>query len=275
MGGNMTLAPDYPRNEDGWIQFPEDHELRKLYFPPEVMGHPAKANLHMIQSIVEFVSEPGQTILDPMSGTGTLLIAATMGRGVIEEGYHKLQREAAEVFGSLSPGFSGALCLLLHGDCRKLMPLPCDHIIFSPPYAGVLQMSSKPKKESTRSLAGPYKDTIQEYSQTQGNVGKVNAFIYSQIMEKVYGLCFESLRAGGTMTVILQDYYGFKYGERKRIFLSDWLLKTCIRLGFEQLAWSKRYARGTGFKQLWASRGLEVVTDEDIVTFGKPEVSHA
>jgi hypothetical protein len=64
---------------------------------------------------------------------------------------------------------------------------------------------------------------------------------------------------------------GIEYGERRRIYLSDWLLRTCIRLGFEQVAWFKRSARGTGFKRLWASRGYEVVNDEDMVIFRRPQ----
>lgn len=264
------FAPQYHRNKDGLIEFPEDAELRKRYFPPEVMGHPAKANLHMIESIVEYVSEPGETIMDPMAGTGTIIIAAAMGRRVIllevEEGYHKLQQQSAEMFQMLNPPTRGNI-ILIQGDCRKLMPLPCDHIVFSPPYAGILKISSKPLRESTRNLSGPYKDSIQDYSKSPDNVGRHSKFMYNQIMEKVYGLCFQSLRPGGTMTVILQDYYGHEYGERKRIYLSDWMAKVCNRWGFDQVGWFKRHARGTGFKRLWASRGLEVVTDEDIVIF--------
>ena len=268
------FAQDHPRTEEGWVHFPEDADMRKDLFPPEVMGHPAKANLYMIESIVDFVSERDEFIMDPMGGTGSLLIAAAeMGRKVIlieiEEGYHQLQRKALEMMKSYNPGVDG-LVTLIRGDCRQIMPLPCDHIIFSPPYAGILAMSSKPVKESTRDLAGPYKDTIQEYSAEPQNIGKLSKFFYNQAMEKVYQLCYESVRPGGTLTVILQDFMGIEYGERKRIYLSTWMQKACIQAGFQQEFWFKRSARGTGFKRLWASRGYEVVNDEDIVMFRKP-----
>lgn len=230
---SSDFASRYSRTEEGWVQYPEDAELRKAYFPPEVMGHPAKANLYMLESLVEFVSEPGERILDPMAGTGSIMIAATMGRNVVlvevEEGYHDLQRRALDVFATMDPVL-GQRVTLIHGDCMKVMPLPCNHIIFSPPYAGILKMPSGAQRESTRNLAGPYKDSIQEYSKDPANVGALNKFLYNQVMEKVYGLCFRSLPPGGTMTVILQDYMGIEYGERRRIYLSDWLLRTCIRL---------------------------------------------
>lgn len=268
------FASSHSRTDEGWVIFPEDAPMRKDLFPPEVMGHPAKANLYMLEAIIEFVSEPGECIMDPMAGTGSLLIAAvSMDRRVIlveiEEGYYNLELRALEMMRHENENID-SLVTLVNMDCRKVLPLPCDHIVFSPPYAGILAMSSKPKKESTRNLAGPYKDSIQDYSSEPQNIGKLSKFFYNQAMEKVYKLCYESVRPGGTMTVILQDYMGIEYGERKRIYLSSWMQKVCIQAGFEQEFWFKRSARGTGFKRLWASRGYEVVSDEDVVTFRKP-----
>lgn len=267
------FASGHARTKEGWVVFPEDSGLRKAHFPQEVMGHPAKANLYMIESIVEYVSEPGDMIIDPMSGTGSIMVAAVMGRPVVcievEEGYHQLQRRALDEFTVVNPELRG-LITLIHGDCMKILPLPCNHVVFSPPYAGILKMKGGAVRESTRSLAGSYKDTIQDYSTNRDNVGTLNKFLYNQVMEKVYRLCLESIRPGGTMTIILQDYYGKEYGERKRIYLSDWLLRCCIKMGFQQDAWFKRKASGTGFKRLWASRGYDVVEDEDIVVFRRP-----
>ena len=70
-------APDLPRNEKDWIILPRDSDERKgLFFPKEVMSHPAKMNLYMQQACIDFVAKPGETILDPFGGTGTTPVVA-------------------------------------------------------------------------------------------------------------------------------------------------------------------------------------------------------
>lgn len=269
------FAPTYPRTEEGWVKFPGDADVRRAYFPPDVLKHPAKANLFMIEEIVKAYTEPGDMVMDPMSGTGTIMIAAALGRRVvcleIEEGYHKLQREALDIWRAGNPEAADKI-VLVHGDCRKLLPLPCDHIIFSPPYAGILHHKKNQDEDREVKWKGEWlaDGNIADYSASPGNVGRLNTFFYNQEMEKVYALCLQSIKPGGTMTVILQDFHGMKYGERQRIYLSDWLVRVCIRMGFEQVSWEKRLISGTPFKDMWASKGYEVVKDEDIVTFRRP-----
>ena len=267
MTTEVEFAPGFDHTEEGWVIFPEDASFRKDIFPPEVMGHPAKANIYMIESILNYVSKPGDIVMDPMSGTGTILVALTMNRGVIaieiEELYLQLQKQALEL---MMPGLDNPYVLLLHGDCRKFLPLNANHIVFSPPYAAILK-SNPLKAASTRSLAGStYEDSIQHYSTSADNVGNLSRFLYNQAMEDVYQKCYQSLPSGGTLTVILKDYIE----EQKRVFLSDWLQRVCIRAGFDQVDWFKRQSLGTGFLQLWRSRGMETVSDEDIVVFRRP-----
>ena len=73
---SKSFAPDYPRNEQGWILFPRDVEWRRKLFPDGVFEHPAKANMFLIQELVRYLTEPGDVVLDPFGGTGTLLIGA-------------------------------------------------------------------------------------------------------------------------------------------------------------------------------------------------------
>jgi DNA modification methylase len=44
-----------------------DHYRR--YFPREAVRHPAKANLHLIERLIELANSPGDLILDPLAGT--------------------------------------------------------------------------------------------------------------------------------------------------------------------------------------------------------------
>ncbi len=135
---DSNFAPTFNRTEEGWITFPTDRKERKsMFFPEAVMAHPAKMNFHLQQSIIEYVTQPGDTLMDIFGGTGTMMIAALQGYRVIlieiEDGYHKLQIEAKENLEIQSPG-CGDLVTLLHGDNRLILPIPCNHIITSPPY---------------------------------------------------------------------------------------------------------------------------------------------
>lgn len=255
------FAPGYKRTEEGWIIFPKDHEIRLQWFPPEVMRHPAKANIHMIDAIVDMVSSEGDTILDPMSGTGTIMLQALRGRRVycveVEEGYHTLQKQALATLEAMRPDIRGRV-MLIHADCRRVLPLPCDHIIFSPPYGTALKAVGPGSLKT-----GTYDGFMGDYSKDPSNVGNVNRFFHNQAMEKVYGLCYESLRPGGTMTVIIRD----QMEQGKRVYLSKWMERVCLRAGFDVVAWNKRYQTSTAFKEVLRVRGYGIVTDEDIVTF--------
>ena len=82
-GLTKQFAPEYSHNELGWVRFPPDADYRKRMFPPEVNQHPAKANVYLVQAIIEYVSEPEELIMDIMAGTGTLMVGALIGRQVI------------------------------------------------------------------------------------------------------------------------------------------------------------------------------------------------
>ena len=47
----------------------------------ESFDHPAKAQLFMVEALVEYLSEPGDIVVDPFGGPGTCLVCVPMGRG--------------------------------------------------------------------------------------------------------------------------------------------------------------------------------------------------
>jgi len=68
----------------------------KKFFPPEAVSHPAKMNLHLLNYLIQRYTNEGDTLLDPMSGTGsTGIIAGLNGRNVIcidlEKKFHEMQ----------------------------------------------------------------------------------------------------------------------------------------------------------------------------------------
>lgn len=264
------FAPEYPRNSEGWILFPKDVKDRKnLFFPEEVMKHPAKMNFHLQQSIIEYVAEEGQTLLDPMAGTGTLMIAALQDMRVIlidiEEGYHKLQLEARASLEKQVPG-AGELVTLIQYDCRFILPLPCNHIIFSPPYAGAMDIRRVRKGEEDDALVEADRQMV-EYSKSPRNLSKLNTFLYNQAMEKVYKLCYQSLPISGTLTVVIKD----RIEKGKRVYLSKWVDRVCRAAGFAMDSWHKWEAPGSRFTSDRRSKGEEVVDDEDILIYRRIE----
>jgi len=267
------FAPGYQRDEHDWIIFTESQDVvrRRELFHPECIEHPAKAPIGLYESIIEWVSEKDETIMDIMAGSGTVMVGALMARDImcieIEEGYQETLNASRTIIqdsATIEGTYVGGSIIILRGDCRKILPIPTNHIIFSPPYAQIMKMRVA-KADSTRALAGPYKDSIGKYSANPKNVGNLNRFLYNQAMEGIYKLCYNSIIPPGTMTVILKDY--MKQGER--VYLSDWLIRVCVKMGFENIGWFKRYAPGSGFLKLWRSRGYDTVSDEDIIILRK------
>lgn len=259
------FAPGVPRSHGDWVDWPRDTEFRRGMFVPESIGHPAKANIHMLRSLVDFYTKPGEVILDPFGGVGSIMVAALMGRNVIlteiEVRYHELQKASWKEMEAAADG------IVLHylGDCRLLLPIPCNHIITSPPYSNVLAspystLRAQAEKDSERA------DVLAGYSETSpGNLGVLNPFLYNQAMEKVYRLMVQSVLPGGTVTTIIKDFFR----EGHRVYLSTWATKVFTDLGMEPYHWIKRKTQGLSSNDR-VSRGLEAIEDEDLMTFRKP-----
>jgi len=268
------FAPEYSRTDEGWIRFPSDADYRKVMFPDEVNKHAAKANVYLIQACIEYVSQLGQMLLDPMSGTGTLMVGALIGRTVfnieISDKFIALQQEAIKKLEEIAPGISNNISLIC-APCQTILPIPdfADHIIFSPPYAGIMKSKGKDKLTLEKTDYD-----MAEYTYTHPlNIGLMNDFLWSQQMEGVYRKCFATLKPGGTMTIVVKDHYEKqKDGVRKRIQLSQAAVDASVRVGFVQNPdeWFKWLAPGSVYTHIYRARGWEVVSDEDIVVLRKP-----
>lgn len=260
-----VFAEKYPRNEQGWVKYPRDVQYRKSLFPQGVFEHQAKSNLYMVESIVEYVSEPGETVLDPFAGTGTIMIAAHHGRNVVcvelEPWFADLIDEGKD---KLAEG--GGSVLLIRGDCRKILPVPVDHAIFSPPYASFF-VGSGIKQEA--------KEKYAKYSgkgtSSALNMGMLPNFIYGQQMKRVYELLFRSIRPGGTLVVIHKDRKGTEKGESVRVFLSELVIREATTAGFILRQWEKWETFGTAEQASNKAKGFDVITDEDIIFFERPD----
>lgn len=126
------------------ITFKSDKKYRDKYFTSAHFAHPAKMGIPLQRWIVEHYTQPGETILDPMAGSGTILIACTMGRNVIcvelEEKFVKMQKDnwaKVQTIGA-ELGYSMGTAQILQGDARDFEGILCDSIITSLPYENAI-----------------------------------------------------------------------------------------------------------------------------------------
>ena len=258
-----AFASEYPRNDAGLILFPRDSQYRKELFPKlNLDAHPAKANIYLVQAIIEYVSESDEdTILDIMAGTGTIMVAALVNRRVIcieiEKKYCNILEQGVASLEEIAPGISDMITII-PGDCSKILPIPADHIIFSPPYSNILKKSTQFLDRLSRETLGA---GLQDYSRHPDNVGNLNEFLYHQRMELIYKRCYASLPPGGTLTIIIKDHIENKV----RVKLGERAKNDCEKIGFKLSDWFRWLPPGTIYSSFMRARGDLVVDEEEII----------
>jgi len=205
------------------------------------------------------------TVMDIMAGTGTIMTAALIGRRVvcldIEKDYIDILEQGAKSLEGIAPGI-GDMITIIEGDALKLLPLPiADHIVFSPPYSNILR-----KKKLDKLSAEMIGDGLLKYSKNPNNVGNLNEFLYHQKMERIYKKTFDSLPAGGTLSIILKDHV--ENGERAG--LPERCTRDCLRLGFELINTYYWLPPGSAYTSFMRARGDLVVDEEAIIMLRRP-----
>jgi len=132
--------------ENRLIKFKRDTQFRNDLFTPESFAHPAKLDSQLLIWIVEKYTKQGETILDPMIGSGTAMLACMLGRNVIgvelEQKFVDMAKANWEkVRQRPQLGYPMGTCQILQGDARNLEGVMVDKCIFSPPFAGMNQMA--------------------------------------------------------------------------------------------------------------------------------------
>lgn len=274
-----TFAPTRERDEHGWIIYPRDTTLRRDLYPPEllekIMTHPAKQQGYACIDIVNYISNPGDTILDPFGGVGTALLAATMGRNVrlieLEGYYYGIIEQCIEHL--RETGVATGKMFAVQGDNRLVMPLSCDHIITSPPYGNDLFQGATGASSgtSTRKLGGTVEAAeknaamMAQYGQNNQNIGRLNPFLYQQSMKKVYELMVRSVRPGGFIAITHRD----RMKEGERILYVDSIVGSLVKLGCRVEHLDKWKVPATMQASVNKNLGAEVVEDEDIIIMRK------
>jgi DNA modification methylase len=213
-----------------WLKF------QKSWFvhaPPrrakDVLQHPAKFPETLAQEFIEFFTKRGQTVLDPMVGTGSALVAALRsGRSSIgielNPTYAALACQAVEkerlrlgeevdsgslTAGSLTAGpgspTAGLTARVIQADASSidLAELPeADYLISSPPYWDMLRargFETQKKRRQSPGLDVTYSDDPRDL----GNVADYDEFL--DRLTAIYSRRKPCLRTGAYLTIIVKN----------------------------------------------------------------------
>lgn len=253
------FAADYERNDKGWILFPRDVERRRELFPQEVFKHPAKNNLFLTEELIYYLTEPEDHILDPFGGTGTTMVAALHGRPTtlidIEPCYTDLMNQA--ILKWVGMGMESAPISFRCGDCRQVLPIPCDAVITSPPFSTVITRG--------KSALASHKEDLDLFVASPQNLANLNPFYYGKALNKVFQGIAASLPSGGPLAIISRDFC--RGGDR--VLLSSATIKQAQANGLKYKEWFKWKPPGSAQRRIQESRGAMVIEDEDILIFRK------
>ena len=193
-----------------WIKF------QKSWFvhdpPPrrkDVKLHPAKFPETLAQEFIEFFTKSGETVLDPMVGTGSTLIACLRsGRNGIgielspkyaELATHLVEEEKAVL------GSEQLRADVIQGDSANLSSFelpPVDYVITSPPYWNMLHAKGAGAQKKRREDA----DLDVTYSDNSADLGNVEN--YDEFLERliaIYASLQDVLRPRAYLTIIVKN----------------------------------------------------------------------
>jgi DNA modification methylase len=211
-----------------WLKFQKSWFIHNP--PPretDVLRHPAKFPESLAREFIEFFTRRGQTVLDPMVGTGSTILACLAagrhGIGIeLNPTYAALAAQRLAEARRLDPAPS--LRLEIHqADAARLALLdlpPIDYVLTSPPYWDMLHArgaATQRKRRSADELDVIYSDDPADL----GNVGDYSVFLDRLVA--VYLALRPLLVPGAYLTVIVKNVK-----KRGRIYPLAWDLARCL-----------------------------------------------
>lgn len=179
------------------------------------MLHPAKFPEMLVTEFIELFSKHGDTVFDPMSGTGSAILAAVrsqrnaVGVELIQDFVDIAQRRLAEeypnvLFEEMRPS---AWWKILQGDATKLdqvqqlSGMQFGYCVTSPPYWSMLTSRGSEGQEARRKRNLPlvYSDDERDL----GNIQDYDRFL--DVLTDVYDDVAKRLATGGYLTIIVKN----------------------------------------------------------------------
>jgi DNA modification methylase len=256
------------------LKFPSDVQIRKKYFAGADKGHPAKANLYMMIWLIKKLTKPGDIILDPTSGVGSLMYATLLNRNVVSVELEQHLYEAQQLswaFLRTNHNPVGTFTLI-HGDARRFLPYKADHCIFSPPYSVNISKGGV-KVARMAAEAGTF---VGDYGHNRAQLADLSYFNLLIAMKEIYRGIYNSLPPGGFMCTITKDSVNTKASSYRGLggiepYSAD-TLKVCHEVGFELYQWWVREAKPSLRLQIaWSQNpGIPHIVTEDIIIMRRP-----
>lgn len=218
------MKRNMPKNKLNDLTNKEWLKFQKSWFihnpPPRKKGvlmHPAKFPETMAQEFIEFFTKRGETVLDPMAGTGSTLVAA-LRAGRNSYGI-ELNPKYAKIAGQIIAEERKALCTatahrkseienltseIINGDAAQITnyQLPTiDYVLTSPPYWDMLRArgAETQKKRRAANLDVHYSDDPNDL----GNITDYEEFL-ARLIEIYKGLK-PLLRPKAYLTIIVKN----------------------------------------------------------------------
>jgi DNA modification methylase len=195
-----------------WLKFQKSWFIHNP--PPRKKGvlvHPAKFPETLAQEFIEFFTKRGETVLDPMAGTGSALVAALRaGRhscGIeLNPKYAAIARQIiAGERSALGASVKGLMANVITGDASHALDFglpPFDYLLTSPPYWDMLHAKGAGTQKKRRTSSGL--DVF--YSDDQNDLG--NLHDYEEFLAKlvtIYQGLKPLLREKAYLTIIVKN----------------------------------------------------------------------
>ena len=199
-----------------WLKFQKSWFIHNP--PPRqkgVLRHPAKFPETLAQEFIEFFTQRGQVVLDPMVGTGSTLVAA------LSAGRHSYGIELNPTYANialqvvqaerlrLGETAASLTCEVITGDAVHLAELilahhipMLDYVLTSPPYWDMLHAHGAQSQKKRRLTP----DLDVQYSADPHDLGNVHD--YDEFLEKlvqIYASLRPFLRHRAYLTIIVKN----------------------------------------------------------------------
>jgi|TARA_B100001750_G_scaffold242117_1_gene254951 DNA modification methylase len=203
---NNLTSKEWLKFQKSWFIVNPKPRQKNLLF------HPAKFPEELVENFIRFFTKEGQTVIDPMVGTGSTIISAmNTGRNAIGvelvEKYSNIAAERIQktIHDRRSENHSRkGTVKLYNGDARLLNGLDIkdiDYCITSPPYWNILHEkgfeTQKKRKENNYDVY---------YSKDTKDVGNIEDYtLFLNELKDIYQKIHDVLKIGGYLTVIVKN----------------------------------------------------------------------
>jgi DNA modification methylase len=208
-----------------WLKFQKSWFVHNP--PPRKKGvlvHPAKFPETLAQEFIEFFTKQGETVLDPMAGTGSTLVAA-LRAGRNSYGI-ELNPKYAEIAGQiiqeersvLGDSVSNLQSLVINGDAAQITTykLPIvEYVLTSPPYWDMLHAKgaeTQKKRRASEVLDVHYSDdpndlgNIRDYEEFLAKLVSIYEGLKPLLCEKAYlTIIVKNVKKGGKIYPLAWD----------------------------------------------------------------------